>query len=64
MRAFGLEPSSQGTFSCYEELLDIFVQDIRDPVDVSGSCRFDTLMTDEQKSVTLAKEILRLAKTC
>jgi LPPG:FO 2-phospho-L-lactate transferase len=62
MRASGFEPSSQGTFSCYEGVVDIFVQDIRDPVDVSGSVRFDTLMTDEGKSIALAKETVRLAK--
>ncbi len=62
MRAFGFEPSSQGTFSCYEDLLDIFVQDIRDPVEVSGSVRFDTLMTDEEKSIALAEEILHLVE--
>jgi LPPG:FO 2-phospho-L-lactate transferase len=64
MQAYGLVPSSQGTFSCYEGVLDLFVQDIRDPVDVSGSFRFDTLMTDEDKSISLAKEILRLARAC
>jgi LPPG:FO 2-phospho-L-lactate transferase len=64
MRAQGFEPSSQGTFSCYEELLDIFIQDKRDPVDVRGSLRFDTLMTGEERSIALAEEILRLAITC
>ena len=62
MRAYGFEPSSQGTASCYGDVLDIFVQDVRDPVDVSGSLRFDTLMTDEKKSVALAEEILRLVQ--
>ena len=64
MQASGLEPSSRGTFSCYEGVLDLFVQDIRDPVDVSGSFRFDTLMTDEDRSISLAREILRLAQAC
>lgn len=64
MRACGHEPSSQGTFSCYEGVLDLFVQDIRDPVDVPGSLRFDTLMTDEDRSISLAQEILRLAQVC
>jgi LPPG:FO 2-phospho-L-lactate transferase len=45
-------------------VLDLFVQDIRDPVDVSGSFRFDTLMTDEDRSIGLAREILRLAQAC
>jgi LPPG:FO 2-phospho-L-lactate transferase len=64
MRARGFEPSSKGTFSCYDGLVDIFIQDIRDPVDIGGSVRFDTLMTDEKKSVALAQEVLRLAGVC
>lgn len=62
MKAAGFEPSSQGTFKCYNEITDIFVQDIRDPVNVSNSVRFDTLMTNEEKSVSLAREILQLTK--
>ncbi len=64
MQASGLEPSSRGTFSCYEGVLNLFIQDIRDPVDISGSLRFDTLMTDEDRSISLAREILRLAQAC
>jgi LPPG:FO 2-phospho-L-lactate transferase len=63
MCARGFEPSSAGTLSCYEGLVDIFILDIRDPVDVTNSLRFDTLMIDEKKSIDLAQEILRLAKT-
>jgi len=64
MQAAGFEPSSLGTLLCYEGITDIFVQDIRDPVEVSNSVRFDTLMIDEEKSVALAQEILRLTKCC
>jgi LPPG:FO 2-phospho-L-lactate transferase len=64
MIAAGYEPNSIGTFNCYGGLTDIFVQDIRDPVEVSHAVRFDTLMTDEDKSVALAKEVLRLISTC
>ncbi|MDO9550300.1 MAG: 2-phospho-L-lactate transferase [Methanoregula sp.] len=60
MKASGFEPSSKGTLDCYEGLIDLFVQDIRDPVEVNHSVRFDTLMTDEDKSVALAQEILDL----
>jgi LPPG:FO 2-phospho-L-lactate transferase len=63
MLAAGFEPSSIGTLDCYDGIPDIFVQDIRDPVDVSGSVRFDTLMTSEEKSIALAQEILHLAGT-
>jgi LPPG:FO 2-phospho-L-lactate transferase len=60
MRAAGYEPNSIGTFNCYGGLTDIFVQDVRDPVEVSHAVRFDTLMTDEDKSIALANEVLRL----
>jgi LPPG:FO 2-phospho-L-lactate transferase len=64
MHAAGFEPSSIGTFNCYGGITDLFVQDIRDPVQVSHSVRFDTLMVDEEKSIALAREILRLIGTC
>jgi LPPG:FO 2-phospho-L-lactate transferase len=64
MRASGFEPNSIGTYNCYGGLTDIFVQDVRDHVVVSHSVRFDTLMTDEQKSIALAREILHLIDRC
>jgi LPPG:FO 2-phospho-L-lactate transferase len=62
MQAAGFEPNSRGTLECYEGITDIFVQDIRDSVRVDNSVRFDTLMTSEEKSVALAREILSLVK--
>ena len=62
MRAAGFEPGSIGTINCYDGLVDLFVQDVRDPVEVDHSVRFDTLMTDEEKSVALAREIIELVK--
>ena len=64
MRAAGFESTSKGTRDCYGSVVDLFIQDTRDPVDVNGALRLDTLMTDEEKSVELAKEILRIAGTC
>ncbi|MDD1686146.1 2-phospho-L-lactate transferase [Methanoregula sp.] len=64
MKAADYEPNSIGTFNCYGGLTDVFVQDIRDPVAVSHSVRFDTLMVDEEKSIALAKDILGLIETC
>ncbi|MFA5416423.1 MAG: 2-phospho-L-lactate transferase [Methanoregula sp.] len=58
MKAQGREPNSKGTFSCYGNLVDLRIQDIRDPVEVEGAIRLDTLMTNEEKSVKLAREIL------
>ena len=62
MKASGFESGSPGTLHCYEGLIDLFVQDIRDPVEVSNAVRFDTLMTDEEKSMALAREITDLIK--
>jgi LPPG:FO 2-phospho-L-lactate transferase len=64
MQAAGFEPNSRGTINCYEGIPDIFIQDVRDPIEISNSVRFDTLMVDEEKSVALAQEILRLTKSC
>lgn len=63
MEAAGYEPSAIGTFNCYNGIPDVFVQDIRDEVEVSDSTRFDTLMTDEDKSIALARDILSVIKT-
>jgi LPPG:FO 2-phospho-L-lactate transferase len=62
MEAAGYEPSAIGTFNCYGGIPDVFVQDIRDDVAVSHSVRFDTLMTDEDKSIAFARDILSLIK--
>ena len=62
MKAAGFAASSAGTAACYGDLIDCFVQDIRDPVTVKDAVRFDTLMVDEEKSVALANEILRLIR--
>jgi LPPG:FO 2-phospho-L-lactate transferase len=62
MEAAGYEPSAIGTFNCYEGIPDVFVQDIRDEVEVNNSVRFDTLMTDENKSIAFAHDVLSLIK--
>jgi len=60
MEAAGCESSALGTFNCYGGIPDVFVQDIRDEVEVSHSVRYDTLMTDEDKSIAFARDILSL----
>jgi LPPG:FO 2-phospho-L-lactate transferase len=60
MRAFGREPSSAGTYSLYEDFVDIFIQDVRDPVEIEGGLRMDTLMVNRGRSLDLAKNILNL----
>jgi LPPG:FO 2-phospho-L-lactate transferase len=63
MQAKGFAPNSKGTLDCYGNFVDLFIQDIRDTVEVEDAIRLDTLMTDEQKSINLAREILYLVKT-
>ena len=58
MKAQGREPNSKGTFAYYGNLVDLRIQDIRDTVKVEGAIRLDTLMTNEEKSTNLAREIL------
>ena len=62
MKAWGSEPTSRGTFVLYQDIVDVFVQDIRDPVKVEGAVRLDTLMRDKPVSEALAREILKLIK--
>jgi len=64
MRAFGKEPSSAGTCSLYEDFVDIFIQDSRDPVGLENALRFDTLMVNRGKSLALARNILTLIYGC
>ena len=62
MKAWGREPSSQGTFELYEDVVDFFIQDIRDTVKVGGAKRLDTLMRDKPVAEALAREILSLIR--
>ena len=62
MKAWGSEPTSRGTFDLYQDILDAFVQDIRDPVKVEGAVRLDTVMRDKPASEALAREILKLVR--
>ena len=62
MAAQGLEPSSRGVYSLYRDFCDVFVQDVRDPVEIPGAARADTLMTDAARSEALAEVVLDLAR--
>ncbi len=60
MEAWGREPTSRGTYALYQHLDPLFVQDIRDEVEVPGAYRFDTLMKDQEKSRALAEYLLKI----
>jgi LPPG:FO 2-phospho-L-lactate transferase len=63
MAAQGFEPTSRGVLSLYGDFCDVFVQDSRDPVEVPGAVRADTLMTDAARSEGLAEVVLDLARS-
>jgi LPPG:FO 2-phospho-L-lactate transferase len=60
MEAWGKEPTSRGTLDLYRDLHPLFVQDIRDEVEIPGTYHFDTLMKDQEKSRNLAEYILKI----
>jgi LPPG:FO 2-phospho-L-lactate transferase len=62
MAALGLEADSRGVLALYDEFCDVFVQDVRDPIDVPGAIRSDTLMVDAERSEALAGTVLALAR--
>jgi LPPG:FO 2-phospho-L-lactate transferase len=61
MRAWGLSSNSLGVAQLYGDLVDVFVQDIRDTVTVPGAVRLDTMMVDAKKSRDLALAVMDLA---
>jgi LPPG:FO 2-phospho-L-lactate transferase len=60
MRAWGCRADSAGTADLYRDLVDIFVQDIRDPVTVPESIRLDTLMKDRERSILLSRAVFAI----
>lgn len=58
MVACGFEPTSAGVSAAYREFVDLFIQDIRDPVEVPGAIRCDTLMINPDVAKGIMKIIL------
>jgi LPPG:FO 2-phospho-L-lactate transferase len=58
MEACGHPPTSGGTLALYGDIVDLFVQDIRDTDRIEGAAALDTLMVDGEKSAALAGAIL------
>lgn len=58
MTARGQESSSKGTLALYGDILDVFIQDIRDTAVLSRTRKLDTLMVNEEKSTELARNML------
>ncbi|QSZ67216.1 2-phospho-L-lactate transferase [Methanofollis aquaemaris] len=63
MEAWGMEPSSAGTYELYKDFVDVFVQDRRDETEVPGAMRLDTLMSNEGKAEALAWELMAVVRS-
>lgn len=62
MQAWGCLPDSLSTHDLYREVSSCFIHDLRDPVEVPGSYRLDTLMKDLAASTRLCGEILSIIR--
>lgn len=62
MAVRGFAPTSSGVLSLYADFCDVFIQDVRDPLDIPGMVRADTLMTNAARSEALAVVVLDLAR--
>ena len=60
MVAAGYEPNSRGVYALYEPFVNRFIQDTRDPIEVPGSLRVDTLMASPHIAAELMRLILSL----
>lgn len=59
MKAWGYESTSYGTWQIYKDVVDMFIQDIKDSaIEVPGAHRLDTMMTSEKKAESLAWDLL------
>jgi LPPG:FO 2-phospho-L-lactate transferase len=59
MKAWGYESTSYGTWQVYKDIVDLFIQDIKDSaIEVPGAHRLDTMMTNEKKAESLAWDLL------
>jgi LPPG:FO 2-phospho-L-lactate transferase len=63
MSAGDLAPSSKGVYAMYEGIVDCFVQDINDPVDVEGAIRLDTRIAGRTRSESLAWDLQTLIRS-
>lgn len=58
MKAWGYEPNSSGTRKVYGDCVSMFIQDLKDSVEVAGAQKLDTIMSNDKKAESLAWDIL------
>ena len=62
MYAVGETPTSPGVFRLYQDVVDVFVQDLHDPDEVAGSLRLETHLLHERQAESLAWDIMAVIR--
>ncbi len=62
MYAIGERPTSHGVFRLYEDIVDVFVQDLHDPDEVGGSLRLETHLLHDRQAESLAWDIMAVIR--
>ncbi|MDN7012547.1 2-phospho-L-lactate transferase [Methanoculleus sp. FWC-SCC3] len=62
MYAVGETPTAAAVSRLYEDIVDVFVQDIHDPDDVPGSLRLETRLLHERQAESLAWDIMAVIR--
>ncbi|WP_214020163.1 2-phospho-L-lactate transferase CofD family protein [Methanoculleus sp.] len=55
-------PTAPAVFRLYEDIVDVFVQDIHDPDDVPGSLRLETRLMHERQAESLAWDLMAVIR--
>ena len=62
MYAIGETPTSPAVFRLYEDIVDVFVQDLHDPDEVPGSLRLETRLLHTRQAESLAWDIMAVIR--
>ncbi len=62
MYAVGENPTAPGVFRLYQDVVDVFVQDIHDPDPVPGSLRLETHLLHDQQAEALAWDLMAVIR--
>lgn len=62
MYAVGENPTSPGVFRLYQDVVDVFVQDLHDPDEIPGALRLETHLLHRQQAESLAWDIMAVIR--
>jgi LPPG:FO 2-phospho-L-lactate transferase len=62
LRNEGLSPDTSGVHRLYEDMVDVFVQDIADPVEVGGAMRLNCSLSSKGRAESLAWDLMAVIR--